>query len=62
MLSLRSGKRYLFLHDPLVESPATCEPYTRGKVVKRGKLKVWTGIVPKVPLSEAVEQARRYDR
>lgn len=38
------------------------EPHSRGKVVKRGKLKVWTGNAPKVPLSEAVEQARRYNR
>lgn len=33
-----------------------------GKVVKRGKLKVWTGEVPNTPLEEAVEQARRYER
>jgi hypothetical protein len=33
-----------------------------GKVVKRGKLKVWTGTVPNTPLEEAVEQARRYQR
>jgi hypothetical protein len=34
----------------------------RGKVVKRGKLKVWTGTVPRVRLAQAVEQARRYER
>jgi bifunctional DNA-binding transcriptional regulator/antitoxin component of YhaV-PrlF toxin-antitoxin module len=33
-----------------------------GKVVKRGKLKVWTGAVPNTPLEEAVEQTRRYER
>jgi hypothetical protein len=33
-----------------------------GKVIKRGKLKVWTGAVPNTPLEEAVEQARRYER
>jgi hypothetical protein len=38
------------------------ESQTRGKVAKRGKLKVWTGDVPEAPLSEAVEQARRYTR
>ena len=38
------------------------EANPRGKVVKRGKLKVWTGAVPDMPLAEAVEQARRYDR
>jgi bifunctional DNA-binding transcriptional regulator/antitoxin component of YhaV-PrlF toxin-antitoxin module len=34
----------------------------RGKVVKRGKLKMWTGTVPRTRLAEAVEQARRYER
>jgi hypothetical protein len=34
----------------------------RGRVVKRGKLKVWTGPVPRTPLAEAVEHARRYER
>jgi len=38
------------------------EPNPRGKIVKRGKLKVWTGAVPDTPLSEAVQQARRYER
>ena len=35
---------------------------TRGRVVKRGRLKVWTGPVPAIPLEEAVELARRYAR
>ncbi|MSU57796.1 MAG: hypothetical protein EXS35_06375 [Pedosphaera sp.] len=33
-----------------------------GRVVKRGKLKVWTGAVPATPLAEAVEQTRHYQR
>src|SRR2546430_11262214 len=33
-----------------------------GKVVKRGKLKLWTGEVPVTPLEDAVEQVRRYQR
>ena len=33
-----------------------------GRIIKRGKLKVWTGAVPSVPLAEAVEQARHYTR
>ena len=33
-----------------------------GKVVKRGKLKVWTGAVPALPLADAVDRARRYER
>ena len=33
-----------------------------GRIVKRGKLKVWTGAVPAVPLAEAVEQSRHYTR
>lgn len=38
------------------------EPSVHGKVVKRGKLKVWTGDVPATPLAEAVEAARHYER
>jgi bifunctional DNA-binding transcriptional regulator/antitoxin component of YhaV-PrlF toxin-antitoxin module len=38
------------------------EPAARGKVVKRGKLKLWTGAVPPTPLAEAVEAARHYER
>ena len=34
----------------------------RGKVLKRGKLKVWTGPVPPIPLDEAVEVVRHYER
>lgn len=33
-----------------------------GRVVKRGKLKVWTGAVPTTPIEEAVEQSRPYSR
>ena len=35
---------------------------TAGSMVKRGKLKVWTGAVPAMPIAEAVEQARHYTR
>jgi len=38
------------------------EPNNRGKVIKRGKLKLWTGEVPATPLAEAVEAARDYER
>lgn len=38
------------------------EPAAHGKVVKRGKLKLWTGEVPSTPLAEAVEVARHYER
>ena len=38
------------------------EANSDGKVVKRGKLKVWTGSVAALPLAEAVEQSRRYER
>ncbi|MBE7504230.1 MAG: hypothetical protein HS113_28865 [Verrucomicrobiales bacterium] len=37
------------------------ESATQGKVVRRGKLKLWTGQVPSTPLAEAVEAARHYD-
>ena len=33
-----------------------------GRIVKRGKLKVWTGAVPATPIKEAVGQARHYTR
>jgi len=38
------------------------EPASQGKVVKRGKLKLWTGKVPATPVAEAVEAARHYER
>jgi bifunctional DNA-binding transcriptional regulator/antitoxin component of YhaV-PrlF toxin-antitoxin module len=38
------------------------EPTAQGKIVKRGKLKLWTGAVPATPLAEAVEAARHYER
>ena len=34
------------------------EASTGGKVVQRGKLKVWTGPVPSTPLADAVEATR----
>jgi hypothetical protein len=38
------------------------EANVSGRVVKRGKLKVWTGAVPATPIEEAVEQTRHYTR
>ena len=38
------------------------QPNSSGRIVKRGKLKVWTGPVPATPIEEAVEQARHYTR
>ncbi len=38
------------------------ETNRRGKLVKRGKLKVWTGTVPATPLAEAVQHSRHYQR
>lgn len=38
------------------------EAVANGKVVKRGKLKLWSGEVPDMPLSEAVEATRHYER
>lgn len=42
----------------VIEVPAS----TSGKVVKRGKLKLWTGPVPNIPVEDAVEQSRHYTR
>ena len=33
-----------------------------GRILKHGKLKVWTGAVPVTPITEAVEQSRHYTR
>ena len=33
-----------------------------GRIIKRGKLKVWTGAVPATPIEEAVEHSRHYTR
>lgn len=38
------------------------EPATQGKIIKRGKLKLWTGKVPATPVAEAVDAARHYER
>jgi hypothetical protein len=38
------------------------EANTSGRIIKRGKLKVWTGAVPATPVGEAVEQSRHYTR
>jgi bifunctional DNA-binding transcriptional regulator/antitoxin component of YhaV-PrlF toxin-antitoxin module len=38
------------------------EPNASGHILKRGKLKVWTGAVPATPIEEAVEQSRHYTR
>ena len=38
------------------------EPTAQGKVVQRGKLKLWTGRIPATPLAEAVEATRHYER
>jgi hypothetical protein len=37
-------------------------PASKGEVVKRGKLKVWSGAVPNTPIEDAVEQSRHYKR
>ena len=38
------------------------EANASGRIVKRGKLKVWTGAVPATSIEEAVEQSRHYTR
>jgi len=38
------------------------EANVSGRVVKRGKLKDWTGAVPPTPIEEAVNQTRHYTR
>jgi bifunctional DNA-binding transcriptional regulator/antitoxin component of YhaV-PrlF toxin-antitoxin module len=38
------------------------EATAHGKVINRGRLKLWTGEVPSTPLAEAVEATRHYER
>ncbi len=38
------------------------EPASDGRVVKRGKWKVWTGDIPATPIEDAVDLARHYTR
>ncbi len=38
------------------------EANASGRIVKRGKLRVWTGAVPATPLGVAVSQSRHYSR
>src|SRR6266853_2750544 len=38
------------------------EANASGRVIKRGKLKVWTGAVPTTSIEEAVEHSRHYTR
>jgi bifunctional DNA-binding transcriptional regulator/antitoxin component of YhaV-PrlF toxin-antitoxin module len=38
------------------------ESNASGRIIKRGKLKVWRGAVPTTPIEEAVDQARHYIR
>ena len=38
------------------------EANASGRIIKRGKLKLWTGAVPTTPIEEAVEESRHYSR
>jgi hypothetical protein len=38
------------------------EANASGRIIQRGKLKVWTGDVPTTPIGEAVNQSRHYTR
>jgi hypothetical protein len=38
------------------------EANASGRILKHGKLKVWTGTVPVTPIEEAVERSRHYSR
>lgn len=38
------------------------EPNASGRIIKHGKLKVWTGAVPATPIEEAVQQTRHYSQ
>jgi hypothetical protein len=38
------------------------EPNTSGRIIKRGKLKIWTGAVPTTPIEKVVDQSCHYTR
>jgi bifunctional DNA-binding transcriptional regulator/antitoxin component of YhaV-PrlF toxin-antitoxin module len=38
------------------------ESESKGRVEKRGKLKVWTGRVPATSIADAIEASRHYQR
>ena len=38
------------------------EANASGRIIKRGKLKIWTGAVPATPIDESVEHSRHYTR
>ena len=38
------------------------EANVSGRIVKRGKLKLWTGAVPTTSIEEAVDRSRHYTR
>jgi hypothetical protein len=38
------------------------EPNRQGKIVRRGKLRVWSGPVPRTPLADAIDRTRHYQR
>ncbi len=38
------------------------EANASGRIIKRGKLRVWTGAVPATPIEETVDQSRHYTR
>lgn len=38
------------------------ESNASGRIIKRGKLKLWTGAVPATSIGEAVEHTRHYTR
>ncbi len=37
-------------------------PQTKGRIVRKGKIKVWTGEVPDMPIEESVRQVRHQQR
>ena len=58
---IRSGERVEVTATPglILISPAT---RAKGKIVKKGKAKIFTGEIPDVSIAEAVNAARHYTR
>jgi hypothetical protein len=57
-VELDASHRIVLSREPQRAAWILPEANVSGRIIKRGKLKVWTGAVPAMPIEEAVEQSR----
>jgi hypothetical protein len=53
---------YFFNRRHAMNTNVKTKTLTSGKLIRKGKLLVWTGKVPPIPLEVAVRKARHYSR